>query len=76
MSKLELRKAMNGLGLSVDDDTLEKLIELYQGEEFGSAVCMCVCFVVQKSPMIMQNRTMLYGFLRKRALERAWKSAL
>ena len=33
MSKIELRKAMNGLGLSVDDEMVTQLISLYGGEE-------------------------------------------
>ena len=37
MSKLELRKALNGLGLSVDDDILESLMHIYQDDEKGSA---------------------------------------
>jgi hypothetical protein len=37
MSKLELRKALNGLGLSVDDDILESLMRFYEGGEKGSA---------------------------------------
>ena len=37
MSKVELRKAMNGLGLSVDEDMVEQLIRCYEGEEEGSA---------------------------------------
>lgn len=37
MSKLELRKALNGLGLSVGDDILESLMHIYQDDEKGSA---------------------------------------
>ena len=37
MSKIELRKALNGLGLSVDEDILESLMRFYQDEDKTSA---------------------------------------
>lgn len=37
MSKVELRKALNGLGLSVDEDILESLMRFYQDEDKTSA---------------------------------------